>query len=75
MTGVAVEQMLELWCVDLRQVKTHLNFLFARKPERRGPSGALSHHPDLAAKRAIPIRHYINFSRMNWWSGKGRSQG
>src|SRR5918999_2540899 len=29
MTGVAVEQMLELWCVELRQVKTHLKSLFA----------------------------------------------
>jgi len=24
MTGVAIEQMLELWCVELRQVKAHL---------------------------------------------------
>ena len=24
MTGVPVEQMLELWCVELRQVKAHL---------------------------------------------------
>jgi hypothetical protein len=24
MIGVAVEQMLELWCVELRQVKAHL---------------------------------------------------
>jgi SRSO17 transposase len=29
MTGVAIEQMLELWCVELRQVKTHLKSLFA----------------------------------------------
>src|ERR671912_1106403 len=29
MTGVAVEQMLELWCVELRQVKAHLKSLFA----------------------------------------------
>ena len=29
MTGVAIEQMLELWCVELRQVKAHLNSLFA----------------------------------------------
>jgi SRSO17 transposase len=29
MTGVAVEQMLELWCAELRQVKTHLRSLFA----------------------------------------------
>jgi SRSO17 transposase len=29
MTGVAVEQMLELWCVELRQVKAHLNSLIA----------------------------------------------
>src|ERR687893_800231 len=29
MTGVAVEQMLELWCVELRQVKAHLKTLFA----------------------------------------------
>src|SRR4028119_1334861 len=29
MIGVAVEQMLELWCVELRQVKTHLKSLFA----------------------------------------------
>src|ERR687889_1007327 len=29
MTGVPVEQMLELWCVELRQVKAHLKALFA----------------------------------------------
>src|SRR5829696_8868363 len=29
MIGVAVEQMLELWCVELRQVKAHLKSLFA----------------------------------------------
>ncbi|MGF9765043.1 IS701 family transposase [Microvirga sp. 0TCS3.31] len=29
MTGVAIEQMLELWCVELRQVKAHLKSLFA----------------------------------------------
>jgi SRSO17 transposase len=29
MTGVAVEQMLELWCVELRQVKADLQSLFA----------------------------------------------
>ncbi|MGO4570557.1 hypothetical protein [Microvirga sp. 2TAF3] len=29
MTGVAVEQMLELWCVELRQVKANLKSLFA----------------------------------------------
>src|SRR5215203_6454872 len=29
MTGVAIEQMLELWCVELRQVKADLKFLFA----------------------------------------------
>ncbi|WP_262269848.1 IS701 family transposase [Microvirga yunnanensis] len=29
MTGVAIEQMLELWCVELRQVKAHLQSLFA----------------------------------------------
>ena len=29
MTGVAIEQMLELWCVELRQVKAHLKTLFA----------------------------------------------
>ena len=29
MTGVAVEQMLELWCMELRQVKAHLKSLFA----------------------------------------------
>jgi SRSO17 transposase len=29
MTGVPVEQMLELWCVELRQVKAHLKSLFA----------------------------------------------
>jgi SRSO17 transposase len=29
MTGVAVEQMLELWCVELRQVKANLQSLFA----------------------------------------------
>src|SRR3712207_9148681 len=29
MTGVAVEQMLELWCVELRQVKAELKTLFA----------------------------------------------
>jgi hypothetical protein len=28
MMGVAVEQMLELWCVELRQVKAHLQSLF-----------------------------------------------
>src|SRR3954465_6603619 len=29
MTGVAIEQMLELWCVELRQVKAALQSLFA----------------------------------------------
>src|SRR5215217_1087588 len=29
MTGVAVEQMLELWCVELGQVKAHLKTLFS----------------------------------------------
>ena len=29
MTGMAIEQMLELWCVELRQVKAHLKTLFA----------------------------------------------
>ena len=29
MTGVAIEQMLELWCVELRQVKADLHSLFA----------------------------------------------
>jgi SRSO17 transposase len=29
MTGVAIEQMLELWCVELRQVEAHLKSLFA----------------------------------------------
>jgi SRSO17 transposase len=29
MTGVAIEQMLELWCVELRQVKADLTSLFA----------------------------------------------
>ena len=29
MTGVAIEQILELWCVELRQVKAHLKALFA----------------------------------------------
>jgi SRSO17 transposase len=38
MTGVAVEQMLELWCVELRQVKAHLKSLFA--------------HPSIAASAA-----------------------
>ena len=38
MTGVAVEQMLELWCVELRQGKAHLKSLFA--------------HPSIAAAAA-----------------------
>src|SRR5215203_777765 len=38
MTGVAIEQMLELWCVELRQVKADLKFLFA--------------HPSIAASAA-----------------------
>jgi SRSO17 transposase len=38
MTGVAIEQMLELWCVELRQVKAHLKSLFA--------------HPRIAASAA-----------------------
>jgi SRSO17 transposase len=38
MTGVAVEQMLELWCVELRQVKADLQSLFA--------------HPSIAASAA-----------------------
>jgi SRSO17 transposase len=38
MTGVAVEQTLELWCVELRQVKAHLKSLFA--------------HPSIAASAA-----------------------
>src|SRR5918999_2316530 len=38
MTGVAVEQMLELWCVELRQIKAQLKSLFA--------------HPSVAASAA-----------------------
>jgi SRSO17 transposase len=38
MTGVAIEQMLELWCVELRQVKADLKALFA--------------HPSVAASAA-----------------------
>src|SRR5918998_4080313 len=38
MTGVAIEQMLELWCVELRQVKADLQSLFA--------------HPSIAASAA-----------------------
>lgn len=38
MTGVAIEQMLELWCVELRQVKANLKALFA--------------HPSVAASAA-----------------------
>ena len=38
MTGVAVEQMLERWCVELRQDKAHLKSLFA--------------HPSVAASAA-----------------------
>src|ERR687894_839839 len=38
MTGVPIEQMLELWCVELRQVKAHLKSLFA--------------HPSVAASAA-----------------------
>ena len=38
MTGVAIEQMLELWCVELRQVKADLQSLFA--------------HPSVAASAA-----------------------
>jgi SRSO17 transposase len=38
MTGVAIEQMLELWCVELRQVKANLKSLFA--------------HPSIAASAA-----------------------
>src|ERR687890_2467040 len=38
MTGVPIEQMLELWCVELRQVKANLKALFA--------------HPSVAASAA-----------------------
>jgi SRSO17 transposase len=38
MTGVAIEQMLELWCAELRQVKANLKSLFA--------------HPSIAASAA-----------------------
>jgi SRSO17 transposase len=38
MTSVAIEQMLELWCAELRQVKAHLRSLFA--------------HPSVAASAA-----------------------
>jgi SRSO17 transposase len=38
MIGVAIEQMLELWCVELRQVKADLQSLFA--------------HPSIAASAA-----------------------
>src|ERR671919_1232392 len=38
MTGVAIEQMLELWCVELRQGKADLQSLFA--------------HPSVAASAA-----------------------
>ena len=43
MTGVAVEQMLELWCVELRQVKAHLKSLFA--------------HPSIGTSAAAWHRH------------------
>src|SRR5918998_6444498 len=39
MIGVAVEQMLELWCVELRQVKADLQSLFA--------------HPSIAASAGL----------------------
>ena len=38
MMGVAVEQMLDLWCTELRQVKAHLRALFP--------------HPSVAASAA-----------------------
>jgi SRSO17 transposase len=39
MTGVAIEQMLELWCAELRQVKAHLKSLFVH-PSVAGSAAA-----------------------------------
>ena len=39
MSGVAVEQMLELWCAELRQIKARMRPLFA--------------HPSVAASAAL----------------------
>ena len=41
MSGVAVEQVLELWCGELRRVKAHL--------------GSLFHHPSVAASAAAVL--------------------
>ena len=49
MTGVAVEQMLELWCVELRQVKADLQSLFA--------------HPSIAASAAAFLDGLLGHER------------
>ena len=49
MTGVAVEQMLELWCVELRQVKAHLKSLFA--------------HPSVASSAAAFLDGLLGLER------------
>jgi SRSO17 transposase len=41
MTGVAIEQMLELWCVELRQVKADLQSLFAHPSVATSAAGFL----------------------------------
>jgi hypothetical protein len=49
MTGVAIEQMLEPWCVELRQVKAHPRFLFA--------------HPSIAASAAVSLGGLLGLER------------
>ena len=49
MTGVAIEQMLELWCVELRQVKAHLKSLFA--------------HPSVASSAAAFLDGLLGLER------------
>jgi SRSO17 transposase len=49
MTGVAIEQMLELWCVELRQVKAHLKSLFV--------------HPSIAASAAAFLDGLLGLER------------
>jgi hypothetical protein len=49
MTGVAIEQMLEPWCVELRQVKAHPRFLFV--------------HPSIAASAAVSLGGLLGLER------------
>jgi SRSO17 transposase len=61
MSGVAIEQMLELWCAELRQVKAHLKSLFA--------------HPSVAASAAAFLDGLLGPERRKTGWMRGEAAG